>query len=131
MLLVMVISQVSGARKKQIPDYLRGGIECSEQTINKAVEMYNQGWRYTMPKPKNKKANWHNNNFRSKWYYGYWHNIKTNKYSSATPVKNNKGEFVGNDTDLHDGFWRKGGAPKRPSKLQWLLSSAWGIEPED
>lgn len=42
----------SKLRDNQIPDFLRQGIKVDKQTLVVAVEMYLQGWRYFMPKPK-------------------------------------------------------------------------------
>jgi len=52
-------------KDNQIPDFLRGGIKCDAKTIKTAVEMYNDGWRYTMPWPKSNQARWGNSDGRT------------------------------------------------------------------
>ena len=112
----------------QIPEFLRQGISANKQIIRTAIEMYEQGWQYTMPKPKSAQATWGNYDRRTTWWKGYWHNTKTNKYSNNTPQKNANGYYYG-DEQNNAGFWGNGGSPQRPSKIQWLLSSSGGVKP--
>ena len=67
-----------------IPDFLRKGISVDAETIAIAVEMYLQGWRYTMPRPKSAQAAWGNSGGRTTWFYGYRYNTKINVYSKET-----------------------------------------------
>ena len=112
----------------QIPNFLRQGISANKQTIRTAIEMYEQGWKYTMPEPKSAQATWGNYDRRTTWWRGYWYNKKTNKYSENTPKKGENGYYYG-DGQNNAGYWRNGGSPQRPSKIQWLLSSHGGIKP--
>lgn len=111
----------------KIPDFLRQGIRVDKQTLTTAVEMYLQGWRYTMPRPKSSKASWGNNDGRTTWWKGYWYN-KKNKYSRTTPEKQSNGYYNG-DAQKEKGYWSNGGSPRYPNKLEWLLSSYGGVKP--
>jgi hypothetical protein len=108
-----------------IPDFLRQGIDATPEQIAVAVEMYNQGWRYTMPEPKSAKAAWGVRDGRTTWYYGWWKNKKTGAYSSITPHKNENGEYIGNGTN-DSGSWRRGGSPGRPDVYMFLFSPSGG-----
>ncbi len=112
----------------QIPDFLRGGISVDKQTLKKAVELYLQGWRYTMPRPKSTQARWGNSDGRTTWWKGYWYNEKTNKYSRTTPVEKENGNYYG-DSQNQRGSWSNGGSPSYPTKIDWLLSSSGGVRP--
>jgi len=118
----------SKLRDNQIPDFLRQGIQVDRQTLLVAVEMYLQGWRYTMPIPKSAQAFWGNYDGRTTWWKGYWYNIKTNKYSRRTPTKKLNSYYYG-DGQNDKGYWRNGGSPRNPSKINWLLSSSGGVKP--
>jgi len=111
-----------------IPDSLRGGINVSQKTINIALAMQQDGWEYTMPVPKSRQAAWGNTDGRTTWWVGYWYNSNTNTYSFATP-KLKKGEYVGDG--VGGPGWRRGGSPRSPTKLEWLLSKSGGIQPYD
>ena len=111
-----------------IPSYLRDGIKVDSKTLRIAKTMCKQGWVYYMPAPRDSKAEWNNTDENTTWWYGYWKNIETNKYSSATPKRNKSGMFVG-DNKGKSGRWRKGGKPDTPTKLEWLLSKHGGIKP--
>jgi len=111
-----------------IPSYLRGGISIDSTTLLIAKTMCKQGWVYYMPAPKGEKASWNNTDESTTWWYGYWKNIETNKFSDKTPKRNKSGMFVGNNKK-QGGRWRKGGKPRTPSKLEWLLSKHGGIKP--
>lgn len=113
---------------KQIPSFLRGGISANKQILVSAVEMYLQGWRYTMPKPKSSQACWGNHDGRTTWWKGYWYNNKTHKYSRRRPEKQSNGYYYGDDQNDKD-YWSNGGSPGRPTKIDWLLSSSGGSKP--
>lgn len=113
-----------------IPNFLRQGIPADAVTIKTAVEMYLQGWRYTMPKPKSAQAAWGNSDGRTTWFYGYWYNNKTNVYSKETPVKKSNEDYFGDDQNQR-GYWRNGGSPRFPNKIEWLLSTDGGVKPSE
>ncbi len=112
----------------QIPEFLRQGINVGKQTLVTAVEMYLQGWRYTMPRPKSNQAAWGNTDGRTTWYNGYWYNNKTKKHSRSTPLKKSNGYYYG-DKQNDKNTWSNGGSPSYPSKIDWLLSSHGGVNP--
>jgi len=118
----------SSIKDNTIPDFLRSGIQVNKETLTTAVEMYLQGWRYIMPKPKSNQANWGNSDGRTTWWYGYWYNNSTKKYSTTKPTKDFNGLYSGNDEN-RQGYWRRGGSPGYPSKIEWLLSSSRGVKP--
>ncbi|WP_321282132.1 hypothetical protein [Marinifilum fragile] len=111
-----------------IPKFLRSGISVDKQTLRIAVEMYLQGWRYIMPRPKSSQAYWGNSDGRTTWWKGYWYNSKTYKYSRIRPVKQSSGYYKG-DEQNDKGYWSNGGSPAYPSKIDWLLSSSGGVKP--
>ncbi len=111
----------------EIPQSLRGGIKVDQETISIALEMQKQGWVYVMPIPKSKQARWGNTDGRTTWWKGYWHNKKTDQYSSTRPNPKN-GVYVGYNTGRPG--WRRGGSPGKPTKLEWLLSKSGGIPPK-
>ena len=111
-----------------IPSFLRQGISVDKSTLKTAVEMYLQGWRYTMPRPKSSQASWGNSDGRTTWWIGYWFNNKTNKYSRTVPKKQTNGYYYGDSQD-DKGYWRNGGSPRTPNKIDWLLSTSGGIKP--
>jgi hypothetical protein len=89
------------------PDFLRQGVDATDEEIAAAVEMYNQGWRYIMPTSKSPQARWGNADGRTTWNNGWWRNEKTGAYSSARPRKNGAGQYAGNgENEL--GTWRPG-----------------------
>jgi hypothetical protein len=113
----------------KIPDFLRKGIAADKQTIITAVELYSQGWRYTMPRPKSAQASWGNGDHRTTWWNGYWQNEKAGAASQKDPMKRSSGLYYGDNQDLR-GTWRNGGSPPTPTKIEWLLSSSGGIPPQ-
>jgi hypothetical protein len=115
------------ASGSEIPPELRGGIEADKKLIAKATEMQKAGWAYTMPVPKTKKSSWGNSDPRTTWWRGYWTNKTTQSTSALTPRKLD-GKWRG-DRNVNRG-WRRGGSPRRPSKLEWLLSKHGGIPPK-
>jgi hypothetical protein len=112
----------------KIPGFLRQGISVDKNTLHVAVEMYLQGWRYHMPRPKSSQASWGNSDGRTTWWKGYWYNTKTQKYSRSTPVKRSNGYYLG-DNQNEKGYWSNGGSPRYPSKIDWLLSDRGGVRP--
>ncbi len=62
----------SGLQDGQTPPFLRRGIQADKATLSAAVELYSQGWRFTMPRPKSAQAAWGNYDRRTTWWYGYW-----------------------------------------------------------
>ncbi len=117
----------SSIKDNTIPDFLRSGIQVNKETLTIAVEMYLQGWRYTMPRPKSNQAHWGNSDGRTTWWNGYWYNNSTKKYSTTKPTKGFNGLYFGNDQNNQG--WRRGGSPRYPSKIEWLLSSSGGVKP--
>jgi len=117
----------STIKNNEIPKFLRQGIYVKRKTLVGAVEMYLQGWRYTMPTPKSSQAYWGNSDGRTTWYNGYWLNNKTNKYSIKTPKKHSDEYYYG-DGQNNKG-WRNGGSPSYPTRIEWLLSSRGGVKP--
>jgi hypothetical protein len=118
----------SNLRDNKIPSFLRQGISVNKNALKIAVEMYLQGWRYTMPVPKSNQARWGNYDGRTTWWMGYWYNKKTHRYSESTPEKQSNGYYYGDDQN-QKGYWRRGGSPSYPTKIEWLLSSYGGIKP--
>ena len=111
-----------------LPAFLRQGIQVNVSTQTIAVEMYLQGWRYTMPVPKSAQAMWGNSDGRTTWFYGYWYNIVTDHVSSTEPENKENGMYLGDDQDLRN-YYRGGGAPRFPTDLEWLLSQGEGVKP--
>jgi len=112
----------------QIPQGLRRGIEADSATVQKALEMKRQGWTYIMPAPKSAQAAWGNRDGRTTWWAGYWKNNKTNETSSSEPILDN-GRYRGDNNGVR--YWRKGGTPPPPTKIEWLLSTSGGIPPKN
>jgi hypothetical protein len=115
------IQEIVGKNKS----YLRQGIQASEKEIEIACEMYEQGWRYTMPRPKSSKAAWGVSDGRTTWYKGWWHNTEKNQYSATTPKKSSSGLYIG-DNQNSSNTWRNGGSPRRPDIYMFLLSENGG-----
>ena len=118
----------STIKNNQIPSILRQGISADKNTIITAVKMHIQGWRYSMPRSKSSQASWGNGDGRTTWWKGSWYNRKTNKYSQNTPKAKANGFYYGDDQN-NKGYWRNGGSPRTPSKIEWLLSSSGGVKP--
>jgi hypothetical protein len=122
-------TQCFGQESVPIPSNLRGGdVKCDQATINLALELTQQGWKYVMPEPKSPQAAWGNPDGRTTWFVGYWINKTSQHTSSDTPVKNADGAYIGDDKGF--GGWRRGGTPPPPTKLQWLCSTSGGVSPE-
>jgi hypothetical protein len=115
----------SNIRDNEPPAYLRQGIKASRAEIITAIEMYNQGWQYTMPRPKSAQAAWGHRDGRTTWYYGWWFNENTKLYSDVTPRKTVNGLYLG-DNQNQAGSWRNGGSPPWPDVYMYLLSRNGG-----
>ena len=107
------------------PEKDYSNIKATKQEIITAIEMYNQGWRYTMPRPKSNQAAWGNTDGRTTWWNGWWYNEKTNLYSKTTPQKTKNGLYLG-DNQNNSHSWSNGGSPRTPDKYMFLLSSSGG-----
>ena len=126
--LLLLSSSLGFGEQARIPSSLRGEIKVDQETVAIAIEMQKEGWVYVMPRPKSNQARWGNSDGRTTWWVGYWHNKKTKQSSSTTP-KLKGGLYVGNEEGSPG--WRRGGSPRRPTKLEWLLSKSGGIPPRD
>ena len=105
------------SRIKQIGDKC----SASASDIEEAALLAAQGWRYTLPRPKSRQAAWGNNDGRTTWLYGYWENIDTNEYSAKKPQLGQSGIFIGDGQKLK-GYYRNGGSPPYPTKIETILS---------
>jgi hypothetical protein len=85
-----------------------------------AISMQKQGWSYTLPVPKSRQAAWGNYDRRTTWWYGYWYNSQTGFYSQTTPRLNASGLWIG-DYQNFRGYWRNGGSPPAPTRLEQLM----------
>ncbi len=114
----------------EIPLFLRQGIRVKKKYILEAVEMFRQGWRFQMPRPKGGKSRWGNYDPGTEWWEGYWYNAYDEKMlSSRKPRRNKKtGEYIGDGRNLKES-WRTGGSPGYPTIHEWLLSDNGGIKP--
>jgi hypothetical protein len=113
-----------------IPSELRAGnFSCDKATIDTALAIKHAGWTHIMPQPKSPQAAWGNRDGRTTWWVGYWINVKTDSTSSIQPTKDNTGgQWVGDSKGVR--YWRRGGSPPRPTKIEWLCSNSDGIPPE-
>lgn len=93
----------------------------SSREIEESYSLAAQGWRYTLPQPKSAQAAWGNSDGRTTWWYGYWKNSQTSKHSSTKPKRSNAGIWVGDDQNMA-GYYRRGGSPTYPSKVELILS---------
>jgi hypothetical protein len=120
------------ATEPRIPAELRGGIETSQPTIDKALVMQKQGWEYVMPVPESPQAMWGNPDGRTMWWNGYWVNRVSSQYSSmfsSTEPVLKEGRYIGDGLDVSG--LRHGGSPRRrPTDIEWLLSKSGGITPK-
>ena len=116
---------LSQIQDNQPPSFLRQGIAATRDQLIRAIEMYDQGWRYTMPRPKSAQAAWGNSDGRTTWYNGWWYNERTHLYSTATPSRRDSGLYLG-DGQNSSNTWRNGGTPSAPDIYMWLLSQTGG-----
>jgi Caspase domain len=114
---------------EKVPTFLREGIQVDNDTLKHAIDLYQQGWRYNMPLPKSPQAAWGNKDRRTTWFYGFWHNVNTDQYSETEPKPDEKGQYLG-DTKNDSHYYRRGGSPQYPTKIEWLLSKNGGILPQ-
>ena len=89
--------------------------------IQQSYQLAKQGWRYTLPQPKSRQAAWGNNDGRTTWWYGYWYNETRHVYSKTKPKKSKSGLYIGDGQKLN-GYYRNGGSPPYPSKIELILS---------
>jgi hypothetical protein len=115
---------IPGVLTSAYPDYLRQGVNATEAEITVATEMYNQGWRYTMPTPISVQAEWGNTDRRTKWNEGGWRNEATGAYSYSTPRKDTEGKYIGDGQNTIRTERR--GSPGRPDVYMFLLSHSGG-----
>ena len=104
---------------------LRSGIQASSDETELARAIKAAGWKYVMPRPKSAQASWGNSDGRTTWWNGYWTNSRTNRISARQPKAIN--DFAGDGQDNRG--WRRGGAPRRPTVVEWLCSDSGGIPP--
>ena len=106
---------------------LRAGIFVTQTEIDIALEMRAQKWKYVMPIPKSPQAGWHNSDRRTTWYLGYWRRGFF-VFSSVPPTKDENGNYVG-DGIREKGYYRRGGRPRQPTALEYLMSKRGGVKP--
>jgi hypothetical protein len=106
---------------KQKINRIRAKYSASAAELEEAYSLASQGWRYTLPQPKSAQAAWGNYDGRTTWWYGYWKNLKTNKYSQNKPDLSESGVWTG-DGQKFEGFYRKGGSPPNPTPIEFILS---------
>lgn len=102
--------------------------ECDAATLQQATALKIAGWTYIMPEPKSSQAAWGNHDRRTTWWNGYWVSTNRQKTSSAMPKKDENGNFFGDGQGAL--YWRRGGSPAYPTKIEWLCSDSGGIEPQ-
>lgn len=128
-----VILFPDGTYRKGIENKIDNGLElriqsagnnfsASESDLKEAYSLAVQGWRYTLPQPKSRQSAWGNSDGRTTWWYGYWRNIETNEYSSRKPELGQSGMWIGNGQN-QSGYYRRGGSPTYPSKVELILSA--------
>ena len=103
-------------------DYFEAeGVYFTKDTLEVAIDMYLQGWRYIMPRPKSSEAKWGLADERTTWWNGYWYNVYYSMYSEGIPKKESNVFYYG-DNKNNSGSWRNGGSPRFPTKIERLLS---------
>lgn len=114
---------IPSSLRQDIPIRVATGL--NQATIDTALAMQRDGWRYIMPDPKSSQASWSNHDGRTTWWAGYWKNARTGVTSSMTPYWDEvQGQFIGDDDGERS--WSTGGAPRYPNDYEWLLSSGGG-----
>jgi hypothetical protein len=101
---------------------------CEQETIEKAVELKRAGWTYTMPQPRDAQARWGNGDSRTTWWVGYWTNERNHTTSAGQPQRDASGYWMGDGKGIR--YWRRGGSPVTPTKIEWLCSTSGGITPQ-
>ena len=121
---------ISSLESSSSENGLRSDIEViiDDKTKNKALQMKRQGWKYIMPRPKSKDADWTITDGRTTWYNGFWNNENTQKRSLKEPKLSKTGDYIGDEKGVEE--WRKGGRPRNPTFIEYLLSESGGIEPK-
>jgi hypothetical protein len=112
-----------------IPAELRQGtFACDQQTIQTALGIKRAGWVYIMPEPKSPQAAWGHRDGRTTCWVGYWTNSKSKETSATEPKKDAAGKWTGDGNGSR--YWRRGGSPPAPTKIEWLCSMSGGIPPQ-
>jgi hypothetical protein len=101
---------------------------CEHETIEKAVELKRAGWTYIMPKPRDAQARWGNGDSRTTWWVGYWTNERNHTTSALQPQRDATGYWIGDGKGIR--YWRRGGSPLAPTKIEWLCSTSGGFTPQ-
>lgn len=105
---------------------LRSGVEAAASEVATARALVSRDWGYVMPRPKSAQARWGNGDGRTTWWNGYWVNRRTRTHSARQP--NARDDYAGDGAAASG--WRRGGAPRRPSVVEWLCSKSGGILPK-
>src|SRR5262249_47889018 len=100
---------------------------CDQETIEKAVELKRAGWTYIMPQPRDAQARWGNGDSRTTWWVGYWTNERNHTTSASQPQRGAGGQWVGDGKGVR--YWRRGGSPLAPTKIEWFCSTSGGVPP--
>lgn len=108
-------------RLKSNTENLGKKYSASSREVEEAYSLAAQGWRYNLPQPKSPQAAWGNSDGRTTWWYGYWKNSQTGKHSSTKPKLSKTGIWAGDDQNLA-GYYRRGGSPAYPSRVERILS---------
>lgn len=87
-----------------------------------AAALREAGWRYQLPYPKSKTAQWSNRGGNSTWWPGYWTNEKSGATSRAAPSEKNRMQGDGKAAPAKDDY-TKTGAPGPVSWVEWLCSA--------
>jgi len=98
----------------------------SADDIKRAERLIDAGWKFQMPRPKSARAGWGVADARTTWWPGYWLHAESGRTSKAEP---NPSDGFAGDNEASQA-WRNGGAPPRPTIVEWLCSDRDGIEPE-
>lgn len=95
--------------------------------VERATALAARGWVYVMPAPKSSSASWESTDSRTTWFNGYWMNTLTERVSTKEPGPNDGWQGDG----IRPAEWRRGGAPRRPTVIEWLCSNEGGVEPKE
>lgn len=108
-------------RLKNLTNQIGKKYSASTSEVKEAYSLALGGWRYSLPQPKSAQAAWGNSDGRTTWWYGYWKNTETGGFSSTKPILSKSGIWVGDGQDMA-GYYRRGGSPPYPTKLERILS---------